>query len=276
MDERDYYSGRPRRGVVAPLLVLFFVFVAGVVLAGVAVHRWERLANWLHPDAAPPVNIARPIPVASMPIAPPPVVEKPAVDPALTAKVEELDNRVDTIDEKAQAASGDADRAEGLLVAFAARRSIDRGQPLGYVEGLLRKHFGATDAQAVSMVIGAAQRPVTLLMLQNELADLAPKLEATGPQEGWWAGIRREMGSLFVVRQAQTPSKIPSDQQDRAARALAQGQVETALGEVLRMPGAAQATGWIAEARRYVLAHNALDRIEAAALLKPPAPVVTN
>jgi hypothetical protein len=36
------------------------------------------------------------------------------------------------------------------------------------------------------------------------------------------------------------------------------------------MPGAARAIDWLGQARRYMLARNALDRIESAALLKPP------
>ena len=58
-----------------------------------------------------------------MPIAPPPV--QAVVDPTLAAKVDALDDRMDTIEARAAAASGDADRAEGLLVAFAARRAIE-------------------------------------------------------------------------------------------------------------------------------------------------------
>jgi hypothetical protein len=49
------------------------------------------------------------------------------------------------------------------------------------------------------------------------------------------------------------------------------GEVRTALTEVLRMPGYAYAGDWIAKARRYVVAHQALDAIETAALVEPRA-----
>jgi hypothetical protein len=62
---------------------------------------------------------------------------------------------------------------------------------------------------------------------------------------------------------------MPSDRLRRAERALDAGQVEVALIEVLRLPGRENAKDWIAEARRYVAARQALDTIETAALLEP-------
>ena len=59
----------------------------------------------------------------------------------------------------------------------------------------------------------------------------------------------------------------------RAGQSLESGQVEVALLEVLRLPGHERADPWIANARRYVAAHRALDRLESAALLEPRAPM---
>jgi len=268
MDDRNLYGAPARRGRGGIALLLLIVFLGGIAVTAFAVHRWDRLAGLLHPVTATPA--ARPVAVAPLPAAPAPVA---GTDPALTEKVEALDDRIDVLNTKAQEASSAADRAEGLLVAFAARRAIDRGQPLGYLEGLLQKHFAADNAQAVAMIVGAAQKPVTLLQLQNQFAKIAPTLVTPGPSEGWWTGVQRELGSLFVVRKVQTPSSEPADQRDRALRALDQGAVDDAMAEVLRMPGASRANAWVAEARRYVLAHNALDRIEAAALLQRAEPV---
>lgn len=273
MDDRDLQGVERRRKAIGPLLplLLLLAFAGGIALAAFAVHRWDRVAGLVRPSAAAQTATApAPLPVTGgapslLPLAAPVVA---AADPALAGRVEALDERMAAVDARARAASGDANRAEGLLVAFAARRAIDRGQPLGFLEGLLHAHFGG-EPQAVAMVIGAAQRPVTLLRLQDRLAALAPALAVAGPEESWWAGVRRELGGLFVVRHAQTPSGAPGERQSRADRALEQGQVEVALGEVVRMPGSARAADWIAEARRYVLAHNALDRIETAALLPP-------
>src|SRR3546814_9831855 len=54
--------------------------------------------------------------------APPPVIEGDHAA-ALTTRVSELEDRISRINVQAQAASGNAARAEGLLIAFAARRS---------------------------------------------------------------------------------------------------------------------------------------------------------
>ncbi|MBC7985524.1 MAG: hypothetical protein H7X93_02480, partial [Sphingomonadaceae bacterium] len=66
-----------------------------------------------------------------------------------------------------------------------------------------------------------------------------------------------------------TPSPAPSDRLQRARDKLNAGQVDSALAEVLRLPGQAAAAQWIADARRYVAARNALDRIETVALIEP-------
>jgi hypothetical protein len=269
MGEPFGYATEPRRRILGPLLLALLTFLGGLAIAAFAVHRSDRVADWLHPVSAPqpvarPVAAQQPVPLAAAP-------STAAPDPVLTTRIDDLEARIDAVDRRAQAASGDADRAEGMLAAFAARRAVDRGQPLGYVEGLLRTHFGGTDAQSVAMVIGAGQRPVTLLQLQEGLLALSPTLLDSGANDTWWTGVRRELGDLFVIRKATTPSRAPDAQRGRALRALDQGQVELALGEVAHMPGAARAQGWMSDARRYVLAHNALDRLEAGALLKPPA-----
>lgn len=268
MDDRSYYSTPTRkRGSGTTIVLLLITFLVGIGVAAFAVHRWDKVATLLHPVPAPLTNKPAVQPIVAAPV-PAPVAA--AADPALTEKVEALDDKVEELGAQTQEASGDADRAEGLLVAFAARRSIDRGQPLGYLEKLLHQHFGADQPQAVAMIVGAAQKPVTLLKLQNDYAALSPSLVTPGPGEGWWTGVRRELGNLFVVRKVQTPSMEPAEQLARATRALDQGAVDAAMTEVMRMPGAARANPWMGEARRYVLAHNALDRIEAAALLKRP------
>src|SRR5439155_550561 len=56
----------------------------------------------------------------------------------------------------------------------------------------------------------------------------------------------------------------------RASQRLATGDVDQALAETMRMPGASRAGDWIAKARRYVAAHRALDEIESAALMAGP------
>jgi len=50
-------------------------------------------------------------------------------------------------------------------------------------------------------------------------------------------------------------------------RRLHSGDVDQALAETMRLPGAARAADWISRARRYVAAQRALDELESAALL---------
>ena len=123
----------------------------------------------------------------------------------------------------------------------------------------------------MTQIIAVSQRPVTLAQLQDGLAALHTTLVARGADESAWQGFKRELASLFVVRKADEPSTIPVDRLARADHALEQGQVDIAAAEIARLPGAARATDWLAQARRYVVARNALDRIETAALLKPAA-----
>jgi hypothetical protein len=272
MDERDLYGTTVRRrsSMAGPLVAVLAAFALGIALTAYAVHRWDQVAGWLRPASVKPVQVVAPSPAPkplAMVAAPAPIAT--GADVALAERVDTIEARIAAIDRQASAASNDADRAEALLVAYAARRAIDRGQPLGYLEGLLRDHFGATDAPSVALVIASAQRPVTLARLRDDFDTLKPALATVASDESWWTGIRREMGNLFVVRRAATPSNVPGDRLARAEHALAEGQVDNAAAEVARMPGSARATDWLAAARRYNLARGALDKIETAALLRP-------
>jgi hypothetical protein len=110
---------------------------------------------------------------------------------------------------------------------------------------------------------------VTLAQLQDGLAVLRPQLVTRAPDQSAWQGFKEQLSTLFVVRKADQPSNIPADRLSRAEHALEQGQVDSAAAEVARLPGAARANDWLGQARRYVLARNALDRIETEALLTP-------
>lgn len=269
----DLYGTRSRRGITGPLIAVLIAFVLGIALTAFAVRRWDQVAGWLRPASVRPIVAASPSPIAK------PVVVQPAAPLAPTAANSELSDRVDTlesrmdrVDQRAAEAGSDVDRAEAMLTAFASRRALDRGQPLGYLEGLLRQHFGSTDAASVALIIASAQRPVTLNQLQDAFDELRPALMTAAPDESWWTGVRREIGSVFVVRHAATPSSVPSDRLARADHALGQGEVDVAAAEVARLPGSARAAEWLAEARRYILARGALDKIETASLLKSPTP----
>jgi hypothetical protein len=199
----------------------------------------------------------------------------PAIDlDALSAREKDLSTRLADLEARtanvgmdARAASGYAARAEGLMIAFAARRQIDRGQPLGFLEGQLRERFGASQGPAVGAIIQAASEPVTIEDLRAGLDVIAPELTTGVTRDGWMGSFRRELGNLIVVHRADTPSPLPADRLTRARRMLQNGQVEAALAEVARMPGATQGGRWINAARRYIGARQALDAIETAAIL---------
>ena len=158
-----------------------------------------------------------------------------------------------------------------MLVAFAARRAIDRGVALGYLEPLLVQRFGGQHQAAVATVITASRNPVKLDSLVAEYEALAPALRGGGPDEGWWDAFRRELGTIVSVHRADSPSPQPQARYDRALAKLEGGEVDAALAETMRLPGAANAGSWIARARRYIAAHRALDEIESGALLGAPS-----
>ncbi|HWW58318.1 MAG TPA: mitofilin family membrane protein, partial [Sphingopyxis sp.] len=190
---------------------------------------------------------------------------------ALAARVAELEQRLSRITLEAESASGNASRAEGLLVAFAVRRALDRGLSLGYLDAQLRLRFGDDQPNAVKTIIETSREPVTLEQLRAELDALAPQLVGRdGEGNGsLWTGLRRELGELFVVRAAGTQSPRASERLERARRYLGAGQADKAIAEVEAMPGAAVAADWMIDARRYNDARRALDLIETAAILEP-------
>jgi len=200
-----------------------------------------------------------------------------ATDAALTAaaaKVSALEQRLAELNQQAVAAAGQASQAEALLVAFAARRAIERGQPLGYLEAQLRVRFGNTQQAAVDRVIAAAQKPNTLALLNETFEKLSPQLIGGAASEGTWDWMTRQMSELFVIRHADTPSPTAESRAARVREALAGGRIDVAIAEVERMPGKDAATEWLARARDFVAAERALDQLETAALSFPPTPPV--
>jgi hypothetical protein len=115
-------------------------------------------------------------------------------------------------------------------------------------------------------VLAAARDPVTLEDLRSGLDTIAPQLANGSPGQSWWASFSRAIGQLVVIHKADTPSPLPTDRLTRARRMLEAGQVEPALAEMRRMPGASAAQGWIGAAQRYVEARHALDALETAAV----------
>lgn len=249
------------------IAAVLIAFVAGLGVMALAVPRWQ---TWRGHDVRNSVETA---PVPAGPTSQPLTSLLPEPTPgqaqAIDTRVAEIETRMARVDLRAAAAAGNADRAESLLLAFAARRAVDRGVGLGFVEQPLRQRFGHSQPRAVGSIITAAQAPVTIAALRAELTQLQPIVTRSAASKGWWQATRDSLGSLFVVRRDGANSPTPDARLDRARLLVENGQVDGAMAEVARLPQGQQTSAWLALARRYVDAHNALDLIEAEALTRP-------
>ena len=248
----------------ARLLVALVFILVGAGAAVWSLGHYPRAARVLGVEPAAP----QPATGTAKPAFPPQAA--PAGVPPDNDRVAALERRLNEVENATQRAEGFAGRADALVVAFAARRAIDRGVALGYLESLLVDRFGQQHQAAVATIITDSRQPVRLAELQSEYEGLGPILRSGGPNDSWWASFRREMGSLVEVHRAERPAVNPEARYNRALRRLASGDVDQALAETMRMPGAGRAGDWTAKARRYVAAHRALDEIESAALLAGP------
>jgi len=152
---------------------------------------------------------------------------------------------------------------------------VDRGVALGFLEPLLIDRFAETHPGAVATVVTGSHSPVQLHELITEFRTLGPDLRSSSPEDGWWTQFKRELGSLISVRRADRPSTQPDARYHRALTSLEDGEVDAALAETMRLPGAPRAQAWVQKARRYVAVHRALDEIESAALLGRSGPQST-
>lgn len=184
-------------------------------------------------------------------------------------RVAAMEQRLARLDVQAAAAENNAARAEGLLIAFAARRSLERGAQLGYLADQLQLRFGNAQPNAVRTVIAASRDPITLDQLVARLDGLGADLVRAPAEENALDWFSRELGELFVVRRADTPSPQPERRLARARLFLENGRTEDAISEVRNLPRAAAAQDWIADADRYARAQRALELIETAAVLEP-------
>ena len=248
----------------ARLLIALTLVIVGAAAATWALARYDRAAQLLGVASVPAA--AQPQPRAA--ISPQRLLQQ---QPAPTAvpgdRLADLEERLARVENASRRVEGSAGRADALVIAFAARRAIDRGVPLGYLEGLLVDRFGVRQPQAVATIVTSSRDPVRLDQLIAEYEALAPMLRGGGRNEGWVEGLRRELASMVEIRRADRPSVRPDARYRRAQVQLRSGDVNAALAETMRLPGASEAGAWVAKARRYVAAHRALDQIESAALL---------
>ena len=279
----EFTTQRSKRDSMRPVLIaVLAAFILGGSLAGFGVYRWtqaqDQTARVLAPDADAEVTAngaqVEPTPTPSTTASAAigqtnEAVERVAeqqggIDQRLAA----AEQRLARLDIQAQAAAGNAARAEGLLIAFAARRAIEKGAELGFLADQLRLRFGDALPNAVRTIIDNSRDPVTLDQLIARLEGIAPRL-SEGNRQFSWDLIRNELSQLFVVRRETTPSPQPERRLDRARLFLESGRVEAAIEEVSKLPGADNAADWIADAQRYAATQQALDLVETSAVLEP-------
>lgn len=265
MNEFTAVEPAPRGGLKFKHLAILVL----LAFAGGGAATWWLADKYGYLDAA----VEAPAATADPMTTPAAGVLPPTLPPADT--VASIESRLSQINVDAAAASGNAARAEGLMIAFAARRAIDSGAPLGYLAEQLRVRFGGTQPQAVLTIVSAAQTPVTLETLQGELATLGPTLISGSREDGIWSRMRQEVSELFVLRKDGTASPAPTRRLERAQALMESGNVAGAITEVSAMPGVAAAQDWLARARHYSQARQALDMLERGALATPvPAPIM--
>ena len=255
-----------RMGWGGRLLVGLVLILAGAAAAIWALAHYQPAARFLGIAPPPQPEILTLKPPATN-ASPPPA---PTASPADDARITALEDRLARVENATQRAEGSAGRADALVVAFAARRAIDRGVALGYLENLLLQRFGAQHQAAVATIITNSHQPVRLNDLIAQYETLGPDLRRGGLEDNWWTNFKRELGSLVEVHRADRPAVNSEARYQRALQRLSSGDVDQALAETMRLPGASRATDWTNKARRYIAAHRALDEIESAALMPGP------
>jgi hypothetical protein len=281
-DQPETFSGAtplpaaPRRRTGRRILTgLVLLLLVGLGIGGWLV--WTGKLDLLFPqhnaETAGSPKSSTPVAAAGSGPVSPQALPSPAGQPstlpvgAIEARLALIEDRLSRLDLQATAASGNAARAEGMLIAFAARRMIDRGSQLGYLEDQLKLRFADAQPNAVRIIIEAGHSPVTLDGLVSQLDALAPKLNAATPADDSWTRVKRELAGLFIIRHEVIPEISAEDRVQRAKLMLAAGRAGDAINEVQRLPGSAAAAGWIASVRRYDQTQRALDLIETTAML---------
>ena len=271
----NFTSTRRKVPSVRPVMVAVLAsFLLGGAVAGYAVYTLtERDEPAPQPATVETQSLAsptsEPTPTPSASQAAQEAVDRVAEQQGgLDTRLAAAEQRLARLDLQAQAAAGNTARAEGLLIAFATRRALEKGAELGYLPDQLRLRFGDAMPNAVDTIIRTSRNPITLDQLIARLEGLSPKLAEPSSQNGF-ARFGEELSQLFVVRRESAPSPQPQRRLDRARLFLESGRTDSAIAEVRNLPGAENAEGWLRDAERYATLQRSLDLIETAAVLEP-------
>ncbi|MEH6724283.1 MAG: hypothetical protein V7686_12240 [Qipengyuania sp.] len=271
----NFTSTRRKVPSVRPVMVAVLAsFLLGGAVAGYAVYTLtERDEPATQPTTVETQSLAsptsEPTPTPSASQAAQEAVDRVAEQQGgLDTRLAAAEQRLARLDLQAQAAAGNTARAEGLLIAFATRRALEKGAELGYLADQLRLRFGDAMPNAVDTIIRTSRNPITLDQLIARLEGLSPKLAEPSSQNGL-TRFGEELSQLFVVRRESAPSPQPQRRLDRARLFLESGRTDSAIAEVRNLPGAENAEGWLRDAERYATLQRSLDLIETAAVLEP-------
>ncbi|WP_324826825.1 hypothetical protein [Qipengyuania zhejiangensis] len=273
----EYTSTRRKGPSMRPVLVAVLAsFLLGSAVAGYLVYRMTDDGDAASTATGEPQAIAaspsaspRPTPSATASEAAQKAVQRvEETQGGIDQRLAAAEQRLSRLDLQAQAAAGNAARAEGLLIAFATRRALEKGAELGFLADQLRLRFGDAMPNAVDTIIRTSRDPITLDQLIARLEGLSPRLSEPTEQAGF-ERFREELSQLFVIRRESAPSPQPQRRLERARLFLESGRTEAAIAEVKNLPGATNAEGWIRDAERYAAAQRALDLIETSAVLEP-------
>ena len=271
----NFTSTRRKVPSVRPVMVAVLAsFLLGGAVAGYAVYTLtDRDEPATQPATVETQSLAsptsEPTPTPSASQAAQEAVDRVAEQQGgLDTRLAAAEQRLARLDLQAQAAAGNTARAEGLLIAFATRRALEKGAELGYLADQLRLRFGDAMPNAVDTIIRTSRNPITLDQLIARLEGLSPKLAEPSSQNGF-ARFGEELSQLFVVRRESAPSPQPQRRLDRARLFLESGRTDSAIAEVRNLPGAENAEGWLRDAECYATLQRSLDLIETAAVLEP-------
>ncbi|RYY35088.1 MAG: hypothetical protein EOP59_15780, partial [Sphingomonadales bacterium] len=141
MSDEPFASEPPRRTLFRNSnLIGGLAFLGGVIVTLGAV----QLGGGFSRVPAAPAPVAAPVAQQpqqnSIPAVPPgtDIATLNARETMLAGKLDLLEMRIRDVDGSARNAAGYATQAERLMIAFAVRRVVERGQPLGALENQLR------------------------------------------------------------------------------------------------------------------------------------------
>ncbi len=282
-------NGRAGASLKTVLALFLVAFIGGIALAGWLISKYDLLGNkpasnqlaQLSPlntngQAAQNRTVSGAVTPAARAINDSAAAAALANDD-MSQRVQDMELRLSRIFVQAEQASGNAARAEGLLIAFAVRRALDQGRSLGYLEAQLQQRFGLSHPAEVKVIREFTRDPLTRDMLETELDDFSSHSFAD-KHNSFWASLGEEFSNLFTIRRS---GSSPTDSESRLKRAqkyAASGNIAATIAEVEKLSRSDKIDSWLVKARRYAAAQSALDRLERAALetITPASSALTN